>query len=610
MNNREIKVGEEYEVVVQKQDHFGDGITKVKDMFVFVKNGLPGDKLRIEITNVKKTFAMAKILEIVKPSDERVDPYCRYFDVCGGCQIMDQDYPAQLKFKEQKVRELFKKFAEIPNLEIETVSHGKEFHYRNKIIFHGLKRMLGFYKEKSNSLVAVKLCLLAEQELNIIYNRIIEYLNNTPEVTITDLLIRKTSTEEYMIVAEGKFPNKQEFLEFLKEVPIHSVYLNNQLVYGKKYITEKVFDLEFRIYPEAFFQVNYDMMKVLYQIVLNYYKQKNYNKVLDLYCGTGTIGMLLSSYVKEVVGIELVHDAIKAANQNKEINNISNIRFIEGKVEDKIQDFKDIDSIVVDPPRSGLDSVTLQSILEISPRSIVYVSCDPVTLARDLKVLLEHYTLEKVNLVDMFPNTYHIETVVILEKNAKRTFKNYGILINKKHPYLEEDFQGMILTKTKNVFGDNVFVEKIAYEHYLQFRNDLEEKGIIVGIGSGYRTYEEQEEIWEKELSISSKTEVERWIAPPGFSEFHTGLAIEILVESTVFEDSKNYSEAYRIIEEMAPLYGYVLRYPENKESYTGFVSNNRHYRYVGSGISRILFEKHITLEEYHDEKEEKKKHE
>ena len=165
------------------------------------------------------------------------------------------------------------------------------------------------------------------------------------------------------------------------------------------------------------------MMLNLYQKVIDYYRDKQYRKVLDLYSGTGTIGLLLTPYVEEVVGIEVVKDAVLAAKMNQEINQVKNISFIHGKVEDYIDEFEHIDSLVVDPPRSGLDSKTIATILKISPDSMVYISCDPVTLARDLKSLLSNYQLSHVHLVDMFPNTYHIETVVILEKKKNSCYE-------------------------------------------------------------------------------------------------------------------------------------------------------------------------------------------
>lgn len=402
-------------VSIEKLDHFGNGLTKVENQYIFVKNALPKEKVRIEITNVKKKFLNANMIEVITPSIDRVSVPCPYYEFCGGCQVMHQVYLKQLEFKKEKVIELFQKFAGIRDLEIENIYSGKQFSYRNKVVFHGKNQILGLYKEKSNDLVEVEKCLLVEEDISQIYYKIKEYLKKNPDTKIDDLTIRKTSLNEYMVIINGTLDLKP-FLAYLDGFLVKSVYLNQRCIYGDEYIIEEVFGLKFRIYRNAFFQVNYEMMKTLYQLVMDYYQDKEYQTVLDLYCGTGTIGMLVSSYVKKVIGVEVVHDSILAANQNKMINQLSNITFFEGKVEDRISQFQNIDSIILDPPRSGLDEKTRRTILKIAPKSIVYISCDPVTLARDLKELFKDYIIEKVNLVDMFPNTYHIESVCMLSR--------------------------------------------------------------------------------------------------------------------------------------------------------------------------------------------------
>lgn len=410
-----LKEKDRLDLTIEKLDHFGNGIAKVENQYVFVKGALPKEKVKAEITQVKKKFLNAEVLTVKKQSNDRVLVSCPYYELCGGCQIMHQNYLKQLEFKKTKVIELFQKFAGIEHLEIGKIHSGKQFAYRNKAIFHGKNKQLGFYQEKSNDLVEIENCLLVEKDLNYLYHRIQEYLKNDSNAVIHELIIRKTSSNEYMIIMNGNL-NIKSFLKYLDNFSVTSVYLNHELVYGKEYITEEVFGLKFRIYPNSFFQVNYEMMKKLYQFVIDYYQNQSYETILDLYCGTGTIGMLVSSYAKEVIGVEIVHDAVLSANQNKKINQLSNITFLEGKVEDKISEFQKIDSIILDPPRSGLDSKTRETILKIAPKSIVYISCDPVTSARDVKSFLDEYTIEKVNLVDMFPNTYHVECVCVLNR--------------------------------------------------------------------------------------------------------------------------------------------------------------------------------------------------
>ena len=411
----EIKKHTEYDVTITKQDHFGDGITKVGDKLVFVTHGLTGDRCRIVITDIKKTFVVAKIKKIFQASLDRVESICPYYEECGGCSLMHQLEKKQLAFKENKVRELFSRFAGISDFEIESISHGRSTDYRNKVVFHGMNNQLGFYRGKSHDLVPIRKCLLVDDEINQVYQQLQNYLATYPNEKMEKLMIRRTSLNETMLVVKGRI-NQELFCSFLSTLSLTSIFLNGKLVSGKPYITEKIFDLQFRILPDAFFQVNYEMMLKLYQKVIDYYRDKHYHKVLDLYSGTGTIGLLLTPYVEEVIGIEVVEDAVQAAKMNQEINQVENISFIQGKVEDYIEEFKQIDSLVVDPPRSGLDSKTITTILRILPDSIVYVSCDPVTLARDLKRLLSTYQLSHVHLVDMFPNTYHVECVCALER--------------------------------------------------------------------------------------------------------------------------------------------------------------------------------------------------
>lgn len=413
-----MKIGknDEYEVVIERQDSFGNGITKVNDIVVFVERALPGERVLIEIIDVRKKFINAKVREIKKGSLDRQKVLCPYYELCGGCQILHQDYSSQLKFKEEKVRQLFKKFANIDYLQIEKIHPGQQFYYRNKVVFHGKKQKLGFYQEKSKHLIPIYSCMLVEKEINQVYQKIQQYLEQQSEFGIEQLMIRKTRDGRLMLVLNGILKNKDALIHELKDFPIGSLIFNNQLLYGKESIVEEIFNLKFHIFKDAFFQVNYPMMLELYQIVIDYYREKRYTLVLDLYCGTGTIGMLITPYTEKVIGIEVVKDSIISANQNKKQNGISNIHFIEGKVEDKIELFQRVDSIIVDPPRSGLDTKTLQSILTINPDSITYISCNPATLARDLKKLLESYSLVKTYLVDMFPNTYHVECVCVLNR--------------------------------------------------------------------------------------------------------------------------------------------------------------------------------------------------
>lgn len=395
-------------VKIEKQDHFGRGLTRIDGKLFFVSDSLPGEECKIEITGEKKNFMTACVEERVTESSDRVEVKCPYYDKCGGCHIMHQSYSSQLEFKENKVIELLEKFGKINDVCISKIRYGKQFNYRNKVIFHGKNGKLGYYEEGSNDLVCLDSCLLLDEKILEVYHLILDKYTG---FSINELMIRKTSLNEVMVSIKGDVDKS-----ILLEIPdIDSLYINGELVKGNSYIAEEMNDINFRIYPTSFFQVNYNMMQEMYKIVINYFKRNPTNRVLDLYCGTGTIGMLVSKYVKSVVGVEVEVSSIKSAIECSKLNNISNIKFIEGKVEDKIDEFDLIDSIIVDPPRSGLTSSVIETIIKIKPQSIIYISCDPVTLARDLKTLSGVYELLEVNPIDMFPNTYHVECVCILK---------------------------------------------------------------------------------------------------------------------------------------------------------------------------------------------------
>lgn len=403
----------EHVVDILKQDHFGRGITKVDNLLVFVDNALPLEKCKIEIIKNKKNYCEAIVKEITTESSLRVKPDCPYYDNCGGCHIMHEERNAQLEFKENKVRELLERFTNLKSVVINKIAHSNQFYYRNKIILHAKNKKIGFYQEKTHDIVEIDTCLITSKKINEVYHKIKNYLKEFPKDEINQIMIRSNYKDEIMITVNGKI-NNNSFISYFKEIA--SIYINDELVYGNSYLYEDIFGLKFKVYPKSFFQVNEEMMKVMYKKVIDYYKNKNYSLVLDLYCGTGTIGMLVSKHVKEVIGVEVVNDSVKAAKECQTENNISNISFYNGKVEDLIDNFKDVDSIIVDPPRKGLDNYTIDNILKLNPKSIVYISCDPATLARDLNILKDNYNILEVNPIDMFPNTYHVESVVIMEK--------------------------------------------------------------------------------------------------------------------------------------------------------------------------------------------------
>lgn len=399
-------------VKITELDNFGRGITKLDNKICFVDKALPLEECEIEIISEKKKFIEAKNIKTIQESKYRILPICPYYDICGGCHLMHYDRQSELIYKEEKVYDLMKKIGKLANVRIKDIAYGNELFYRNKITLHVEKNKLGLYTEKTHHIVEIDECLLASPIINDIIKRIKDYLLKN-KTDLKEITIKTSSLKETMLVLKGSI-DKENFIKAFSDIT--SIYLNDKLIYGKNAIEEKINDLTFLIYPNSFFQVNYEMMHYMYNKVISFYKDNKNLTVLDLYCGTGTIGMLIANYCKKVIGVEVNEDAITSANKCKEINAISNIEFYLGKVEDKIVDFSKIDSIIVDPPRSGLDKNTIVNILKINPQSIIYISCDPATLARDLNSLKDNYNIKEIQPVDMFPNTYHVENVTILER--------------------------------------------------------------------------------------------------------------------------------------------------------------------------------------------------
>lgn len=400
---------------IEKLDHFGRGIIKSDNNIIFVENALPGDIVDIIIKKKKKNIIEADVINYLKRSDYYQESICPYSKECGGCNIINLIYEKQLSYKKQKVQELINKMLK-ENLEVkEIINSPNSYNYRNKITIHGKNQKLGLYQQKSNDLIEIAECKLVNENINNLIKRIKTYQDHN-KCQINDLVIKTTTLNESMISIYGSM-DYEHFRKEFEDVKV--IIINNQVITKDKYIKEKLLNKEFYISNHSFFQVNMFTTELLYQKVIDLVKEKKYNTCLDLYCGTGTITILVSDYVNKVYGIEIVEDAIKGANKNKELNHKDNIEFILGKTEDHIAQFKDIDLIIVDPPREGLDKTTRENLKRINSKTIIYVSCEPSTLMRDLNDLKDKYNIKEIYTCDMFPNTYHVETIVRLSRKEK-----------------------------------------------------------------------------------------------------------------------------------------------------------------------------------------------
>ncbi len=470
MQNKKIEKeyckNEEVALTIEDISADGSGIGKIDGYAIFVKDTVPGDEIMAKIIKAKKNYAFARLVKVFVQSPLRMNPPCDSASVCGGCQIQNIKYEAQLDYKENKVRNnLIRvgKFSEEHVKEIMEPIVGMEdpYRYRNKAQFpfgtdSNGKIVTGFYAGRTHAIVPNENCLLGVEENEEILNVFLTYMKKNgikayDETTrsgfIRHVLIRKGfATGQIMVcpVINGDtLPAKNQLLANLQKIEgmtSISVSINKEntnVIMGKKietlfgpgYIEDFIGDVKFQISPSSFYQVNPVQTKALYDCALRFADLNGTETVWDLYCGIGTISLFLTKNAKQVYGIESVEEAITDARNNAKINGITNAEFFVGKVEEVLprmwednkkvseKDQKKGDVVVLDPPRKGCDEKCLKTILEMKPDKIVYVSCDSATLARDLAILCEKdYELKKAQCYDMFPHTIHVECCSLLVK--------------------------------------------------------------------------------------------------------------------------------------------------------------------------------------------------
>lgn len=398
------------EVVIEKMNHQAMGIAKINGKVVFIPKVIVGDIVDIDIVKEYKNYNIGRVNKIIKKGSKRVDVLCPYYDICGGCSISAYTYEDELEYKVNNVIDIFKR-NEIdikPNI----IKSDNRYGYRNKITLQVSNGIIGLYEEDSNKIVEVDKCLLVSDKLN----EIIDIIKKNINVNKCNKIVIRDTYYGIMIIFYGSVNNK-EVIKYLgkKVVSIYTYDNKYKCIYGEKYLYEMIGEYKYRISPDSFFQVNSGTVNKLYNKVVEYaIKNEKKDNLVDLYCGTGTIGIYLSKYFNNIIGIELNKQAVGDAKENAKINSVNNIEFYAGDVGKIINDQIKADVIVVDPPRSGLDKRTKDILLKIKANKIVYVSCNPLTLARDIKELDTGYMLEDITLVDMFPNTHHVECVSVL----------------------------------------------------------------------------------------------------------------------------------------------------------------------------------------------------
>ena len=393
-----IKIGDIKEVNIISNTNLGDGVGRIENKPIYIKNAVSKDKLEVKITRVNKKYLQGEIVKIVKESEDRVKPLCPYFTKCGGCTFWNVNITKENEIKENYIKRLF------PNVKVNTIIANNEINYRNKVTFHIHNGKLGYYQKNSNNLVIIEECLILNKEIN----KIKKYLETLDLTKVTEIMIRYSNNYDELLI---NFKGQLKDYNNLKKIKnIKSIYINNYLVYGNPTIKEKINNLEFLIGPNSFFQINTNMIANLYDSIKNFITPSS--SLLDLYCGTGTIGIYLNEYFEHILGIDIVKENIENAFLNKEINKIDNISF-QHKDASSIENTY-FDVVIVDPPRAGLGEKTKEHLLNINSKIIIYVSCNPNTLKKDIEKLKEKYQLVEITPVNMFPKTEHIECVSLL----------------------------------------------------------------------------------------------------------------------------------------------------------------------------------------------------
>ncbi|MBR4950154.1 MAG: 23S rRNA (uracil(1939)-C(5))-methyltransferase RlmD [Clostridia bacterium] len=449
-----MKKNDIVEIFIDGITHDGSGVGRFDNMVIFVPETMLGDRILCHILKVNKNIAFGKVSEFIEKSKDRITPDCEIFRRCGSCCYRHINYESELKIKKQKIYDAMRKIAKIDMEPFETLPSPEKDFYRNKSQFpvsedkEG-KAVFGYYAKRSHDIIKCHDCKLIPPVFIEIANFVTNFWNENNlkpynEKTLKGLLrniyIRRgdaTGEIALTLVLNGeKFPLKEKFVEeaVSKFSHIKTIVINvnkentnvilgkkNIVIYGKGNIEDILCRNRFEISPMAFYQVNSKQTEKLYNLALSFADLDKEKKCVDLYCGIGTITLAAAKKAKEVIGIEIVPEAIENAKKNAELNNIENAKFIcadAGQGAKKLADMEfDPDVIIVDPPRKGLDGETIDAICRMNPEKIVYISCDIGTAARDVEILSKRgYKLKKYQGVDMFPRTYHVETVILLSR--------------------------------------------------------------------------------------------------------------------------------------------------------------------------------------------------
>lgn len=455
-----MEIGEQYQVQITGYTHEGFGVGNIDGFVVMVPGAIVGEQCLVAVKEPHKTYAICELLEVMTPSSSRQLPQCPHYEKCGGCALQHMTYEETLRLKRDVVCRNLSRLGGVTDLSIvkDTIGMENPYAYRNIVQYHADgEGQLGFYEKGTHKVIHAEGCMLLQEGADKLYGDVKAFLQEIGAKNIVHIVVRTSfAFSQYMLILvtrdgtlhDGNGRNIEEKLVSYvteKHPACVSIFLGaqrkkgtghkavgneNRLLYGQAYLTDCIGKFKFRISPLSFFQVNTKQAEVLYETALAYAGLTGEESVMDLYCGAGTISLFLAEHAKEVTGVELVAPAIADAKVNQKDNGVSNARFVVGKAEEYLPDAvasgKTCQVVVVDPPRAGCDKKLLDAILQGKPQRVVYVSCDPATLARDIKHLCaSDYVLKEVQPVDMFPWSGHCETVCLLERLCNRKLKGY-----------------------------------------------------------------------------------------------------------------------------------------------------------------------------------------